>query len=120
MGGRLLKYSYQTVTHRVSQWIVAKLQRGIAKNLVFPSCSDLRLPLLLPVDHADAAAPLGLSEDSVAKEGEVPVGVSYSTMIMFCDARLDEPCRLGTSAGCVRARVRARVCGVCVCVCVCE
>ena len=51
VGGRLLKYSYQA--GRVSHWVAAKLQSSIAKNMVFPSCSDIPLPFLLGIDHPD-------------------------------------------------------------------
>ena len=53
VGGRLLKYSYQA--GRVSQWIASKLQSSVAKNMVFPSCSDIPLPFLLG-NHPDMAS----------------------------------------------------------------
>ena len=52
VSGRMLKYVAQA--GRVSQWIAAKLQSSIAKNMLFPSCSDIRLPHLMAADH-DAA-----------------------------------------------------------------
>ena len=54
MGGRLLKYSYQA--GRVSQWVASKLQSSIAKNMVFPSCSDIPIKVLIGMDHPELAA----------------------------------------------------------------
>ena len=48
----MLKYVAQA--GRVSQWIASKLQSSVAKNMLFPSCSDIRLPHLMAADHPEA------------------------------------------------------------------
>ena len=52
----MLKYVAQA--GRVSQFIASKLQSSIAKNMLFPSCSDIKLPHLLPSDDPAAAMAL--------------------------------------------------------------
>ena len=44
--------SYQA--SNVPKWVADKLQSAITKNLTLPSCADIPLPYLLPVDHPDA------------------------------------------------------------------
>ncbi|BDA46238.1 probable testis-expressed protein 2 [Coccomyxa sp. Obi] len=51
--GRMLMYSYQITN--VPHWVAAKLQSAITKNMTLPSCADIPLPFLLPVDHPNAA-----------------------------------------------------------------
>lgn len=48
--------SYQASS--VPKWVADKLQSAITKNLTLPSCADIPLPYLLPVDHPDAGAAL--------------------------------------------------------------
>ena len=48
----MLKYVAQA--GRVSQWIASKLQSSVAKNMLFPSCSDIRLPHLMAADDPQA------------------------------------------------------------------
>lgn len=48
--------SYQASS--VPKWVAEKLQSAITKNLTLPSCADIPLPYLLPVDHPDAGAAL--------------------------------------------------------------
>lgn len=48
-----MKYSYQA--GRVSQWIASKLQSSIIKNMVFPSASDIPLPVLMGIDNPEVA-----------------------------------------------------------------
>lgn len=43
---------------RASQWIENKLKRSITKNMMYPACSDMRLPGLIPYDSPDVARPL--------------------------------------------------------------
>lgn len=51
--GRMLMASYHVTS--VPQWVAAKLQSAIGKNLTLPSCADIPLPYLMPIDHPDAA-----------------------------------------------------------------
>jgi hypothetical protein len=51
--GRMLMFSYHVTS--VPQWVAAKLQSAITKNLTLPSCADIPLPYLLPLDHPQAA-----------------------------------------------------------------
>ncbi len=48
--------SYQASS--VPKWVAEKLQSAITKNLTLPSCADIPLPYLLPVDHPDAGTAL--------------------------------------------------------------
>lgn len=48
--------SYQASS--VPKWVADKLQSAITKNLTLPSCADIPLPYLLPVDHPDAGSAL--------------------------------------------------------------
>ena len=48
--------SYQASS--VPKWVADKLQSAITKNLTLPSCADIPLPYLLPVDHPEAGAAL--------------------------------------------------------------
>ena len=66
VSGRMLKYVAQA--GRVSQFIASKLQSSIAKNMLFPSCSDIKLPHLLPAD--DSAAALALPSFLSALHGQ--------------------------------------------------
>ena len=50
--GRAIMMSYQASS--VPKWVAEKLQSAITKNLTLPSCADIPLPYLLPVDHPDA------------------------------------------------------------------
>ena len=68
VSGRMLKYVAQA--GRVSQFIAAKLQSSITKNMLFPSCSDLKLPHMLPAD--DPAAALALPSFLSAIGGKKP------------------------------------------------
>ncbi len=52
----MLMYSYQITN--VPHWVAAKLQSAITKNMTLPSCADIPLPFLVPVDHANAAQAL--------------------------------------------------------------
>lgn len=61
----MLKYVAQA--GRVSQFIASKLQSSIAKNMLFPSSSDFKLPHLLPAD--DPAAALALPSFLAAISG---------------------------------------------------
>ena len=54
--GRAIMMSYQASS--VPKWVADKLQSAITKNITLPSCADIPLPHLLPVDHPDAAAAL--------------------------------------------------------------
>lgn len=54
--GRMLMFSYQITN--VPTWVAAKLQSAITKNMTLPSCADIPLPFLLPVDHPLAAQAL--------------------------------------------------------------
>ena len=54
--GRAIMMSYQA--SNVPKWVAEKLQSAITKNLTLPSCADIPLPYLLPVDHPDAGAAL--------------------------------------------------------------
>ncbi|KAK9842538.1 hypothetical protein WJX81_005057 [Elliptochloris bilobata] len=75
VGGRLLKYSAQAA--RVSGWVAGKLQGAITKNLTFPSCADIPLPLLLAADApaAGAALPAFLAalQDEAMEAAAAPV-----------------------------------------------
>lgn len=53
----------------MSQWIAGKLQSSITKNMVFPSCSDIPLPFLLGLDHAD----VGFVPPALLPEGALPL-----------------------------------------------
>ena len=50
--GRAIMMSYQA--SNVPKWVAEKLQSAITKNLTLPSCADIPLPYLLPVDHPGA------------------------------------------------------------------
>ncbi len=52
----MLKSTTQAM--RASQWIESKLKRSITKNMMYPACSDMRLPMLIPWGHADLDRPL--------------------------------------------------------------
>ncbi len=56
MMGRAIMMSYQASS--VPKWVAEKLQSAITKNLTLPSCADIPLPYLLPVDCPDAGAAL--------------------------------------------------------------
>jgi hypothetical protein len=43
---------------RASQWIENKLKRSITKNMMYPACSDMKLPAVIPFDSPDVARPL--------------------------------------------------------------
>ncbi len=43
---------------RASQWIENKLKRSITKNMMYPACSDMRLPGLIPFDSPHVDRPL--------------------------------------------------------------
>ena len=49
----MLMYSYQITN--VPRWVAAKLQSAITKNMTLPSCADIPLPHLLPIDHPATA-----------------------------------------------------------------
>ena len=66
VSGRMLKYVAQA--GRVSQFIASKLQSSIIKNMLFPSCSDIKLPHLLPAD--DPGAGLALPDFLIAISGK--------------------------------------------------
>ena len=72
VSGRMLKYVAQA--GRVSQWIAAKLQSSIAKNMLFPSCSDIRLPHLMAADHDQAALARAAFLTALHVRGEAPEG----------------------------------------------
>eukprot|EP00884_Botryococcus_braunii_P009237 jgi/Botrbrau1/18314/Bobra.0179s0042.2 len=74
--GRMLRVSYAAVANRVSRWIVSKLQRAMAKNMLFPSCSDLRLSFLLPLDSPHATSGLSLP---TAPPAGIPVPPASTT-----------------------------------------
>ena len=75
VSGRMLKYVAQA--GRVSQFIASKLQSSIAKNMLFPSCSDLKLPHLLPAD--DPAAALALPGFLDAMQGTANLSLCHSS-----------------------------------------
>lgn len=52
----MLMYSYQITN--VPKWVAAKLQSAITKNMTLPSCADVPLPYLMPIDHPAAAQAL--------------------------------------------------------------
>lgn len=55
---------------RVSGWVAAKLQGAITKNLTYPSCADIPLPMLLAADAPAAGA--ALPAFVVAVQDEAP------------------------------------------------
>lgn len=56
VAGRMLKSTTQAL--RASRWIQARLKRSITRNLVFPACSDVRLPGLMALGHPHLDRPL--------------------------------------------------------------
>ncbi|CAL8462381.1 g1914 [Coccomyxa elongata] len=66
--GRMLMYSYQITN--VPHWVAAKLQSAITKNMTLPSCADIPLPFLVPVDHANAAQALPAFLRALYQAGE--------------------------------------------------
>lgn len=54
--GKAIMMSYQASS--VPKWVADKLQSAITKNLTLPSCADIPLPYLLPLDHPEAGAAL--------------------------------------------------------------
>ncbi|PSC67117.1 testis-expressed sequence 2 -like [Micractinium conductrix] len=53
LAGRLLKYSYHIA--RVSNWVEQRMRAALTKTVVFPGGGDLLLPMLLSLDHPNAA-----------------------------------------------------------------
>ncbi|PSC69319.1 peptidase zinc-dependent, partial [Micractinium conductrix] len=49
----LLKYSYHIA--RVSNWVEQRMRAALTKTVVFPGGGDLLLPMLLSLDHPNAA-----------------------------------------------------------------
>lgn len=45
VAGRMVKYSYYIA--RISSFIASKMQSSVTKNLVFPSCGDIRILQLM-------------------------------------------------------------------------
>ena len=45
VAGRMVKYSYYIA--RISSFIASKMQSSVTKNLVFPSCGDIKLLQLM-------------------------------------------------------------------------
>lgn len=45
VAGRMVKYSYYIA--RISSFIASKMQSSVTKNLVFPSCGDIKILQLL-------------------------------------------------------------------------
>ncbi len=81
VAGRMLKYSYYIA--RVSHFIASKMQSAVTKNMVFPSCTDIPLPPLLPLDHRFAAA-------------AIPAFLGTGTLIAWPDR-----CSRKTSVACI-------------------
>eukprot|EP00192_Tetraselmis_astigmatica_P014177 CAMPEP_0117683056 /NCGR_PEP_ID=MMETSP0804-20121206/20117_1 /TAXON_ID=1074897 /ORGANISM="Tetraselmis astigmatica, Strain CCMP880" /LENGTH=315 /DNA_ID=CAMNT_0005493465 /DNA_START=53 /DNA_END=998 /DNA_ORIENTATION=- len=51
VGGHQLKY--MGLANRVSTWVALRLQTAMTNTLVFPSCVDLKLRFLIPLDDTD-------------------------------------------------------------------
>lgn len=68
VGSRMLKSTAQAA--RASQWIENKLKRSIEKNMMYPACSDMRLPGLIPYDSPDVARPLPKAKPEAGEEVE--------------------------------------------------
>ena len=45
VAGRMVKYSYYIA--RISSFIASKMQSSVTKNLVFPSCGDIKILQLM-------------------------------------------------------------------------
>jgi hypothetical protein len=60
---------------RASQWIENKLKRSITKNMMYPACSDMKLPAVIPFDSPDVARPLPRAK---SEAGGAPARVARS------------------------------------------
>lgn len=53
VAGRMVKYSYYIA--RISSFIASKMQSSVTKNLVFPSCGDVKILQLMVCPVLDLA-----------------------------------------------------------------
>lgn len=108
--GRMPKSTTQAL--RASRWIQARLKRSITRNLVFPACSDVRLPGLMALGHPHLDRPLpqpksGVGAPPLLAHPPPPrplpslLSRSWPIPVSFCSSRCSfASCRLLTPCCC--------------------
>ncbi|KAL0038199.1 hypothetical protein WJX79_007719 [Trebouxia sp. C0005] len=78
VAGRMVKYSYYIA--RISSFIASKMQSSVTKNLVFPSCGDIKILQLLSLeDEAVTASITSLSTSRTSPAAAATTAAALAT-----------------------------------------